>query len=665
MTAHLALWKLKGLICRPGTRECRSRVSAPFWRRPFPRAPYDRARNAWQAVDSEDPLVEPLTGDDPREAGGYQLRGRLGSGAMGQVYLALTPGGRQVAVKMIRAEFGNDERFRARFRQEMAAAQRVHGLFTAQVLEAEPDAPRPWLATSYVPGLSLREAVTRYGPLPPDTVFLLLAGIAEALQAIHAAGIIHRDLKPSNVILAADGPRVIDFGIARADAAPALTGSGSWVGSPWFMAPEQARGRRATPAADVFSLGSLAVYAAAGHPPFGTDGAVAVLNRVLNDPPDLDGCPPDLHSLIERCLAKDPELRPRPRDIVSACRDRASSGLAFGLSWLPPQMSVAPADSAALPAIPVTPASAAIPPRATGPGGIGPDETDAGGTDAGGTGADGTGRGEAGPGVTGAGETGAGEAGPETTSPSEDRGARPVQPEPPHPPLRPHPVLGKPRQKTKTIAAAVTGAVLLLIVAGGAVALARQGGQQPRASGGPAAGGLARPDPGAQAGTSSPRGTSARSPSSGRDPATAATAQLPRGKHAAPHPAPSAASPATASPTPEVTLSGRAAFGGTWSGTVSQPAWTVPTWTVQLSVPASASKGSYSAPSIGCSGNVSVQSSSGSSMTALAATTSLLNRDCVLLAHVTLTLTAPGQLTMTWTPAGHQNALGTAVLTRS
>ena len=298
-------------------------------------------------------MVEPLTGDDPREAGGYRLSARLGSGAMGQVYLALTPGGRQVAIKMVRAGFGDDEQFRARFRQEVAAAQRVHGLFTAQVLEAEPDAPRPWLATSYVPGLSLREAVTRYGPLPPDTVFLLLAGIAEALQAIHAAGIIHRDLKPSNVILAADGPRVIDFGIARGAAAPDLTGSGSWVGSPWFMAPEQARGRRVTPAADVFSLGSLAVYAAAGHPPFGTDGAVAVLNRVLNEPPDLGGCPPDLHPLIERCLAKDPALRPRPQQIVSACRDRASSsGLTFGLSWLPARMSAAAADSAAPPADP-------------------------------------------------------------------------------------------------------------------------------------------------------------------------------------------------------------------------------------------------------------------------------------------------------------------------
>ena len=571
-------------------------------------------------MESEDPLVEPLTGDDPREAGGYRLSARLGSGAMGQVYLALTPGGRQVAIKMVRAGFGDDEQFRARFRQEVAAAQRVHGLFTAQVLEAEPDAPRPWLATSYVPGLSLREAVTRYGPLPPDTVFLLLAGIAEALQAIHAAGIIHRDLKPSNVILAADGPRVIDFGIARGASAPDLTGSGSWVGSPWFMAPEQARGRRVTPAADVFSLGSLAVYAAAGHPPFGTDGAVAVLNRVLNEPPDLGGCPPDLHPLIERCLAKDPALRPRPQQIVSACRDRASSGLTFGLSWLPARMSAAAADSAAPPATPVTPAAAVVPP---------------------------------------------GEAGPETTSPSEDRGARPVRAELPGAPLRPGLVPRPPRRKTKTIAAAVTGAVLLLIVTGGAIALARQGGHRPQASGGRAAPGLARPGLGAQAGTSRPRGTSAASAPSRREAASAATARLRRGTHAASHPTPSAASPSPAGPTPEVTPSGRAAFDGTWSGTVSQPAWTVPTWTVQLSIPASASQGSYSAPSINCSGSVSVQSSSGSSMTALATTTSLLNPDCVLLAHVTLTLTAPGQLSMTWTPAGHQNALGTAVLTRS
>ena len=294
-------------------------------------------------------MVEPLTGDDPREVGGYRLRARLGAGAMGRVYLALTPGGRQVALKMIRAGFGDDEQFRARFSQEVAAAQRVHGLFTAQVLEADPDAPQPWLATSYVPGLSLRQAVRGYGPLPPDTVLLLLAGIAEALQAIHAVGIIHRDLKPSNVILAADGPRVIDFGIARAAAATALTRSGSWVGSPWFMAPEQARSVPATPAADVFSLGSLAVYAAAGHPPFGTDEAVAVLGRVLNARPDLRGCPPGLRPLIKGCLAKDPARRPEPGHIISACRDQAtSSGLTFGRSWLPARVSAAAAGDAVL-----------------------------------------------------------------------------------------------------------------------------------------------------------------------------------------------------------------------------------------------------------------------------------------------------------------------------
>jgi serine/threonine protein kinase len=263
---------------------------------------------------------------------------------MGQVYLALTPGGRQVALKVVRAEFGDDEQFRARFRQEVSAAQGVHGLFTAQVLEADPDAPQPWLATSYVPGLSLRQAVTSYGPLPPDSVFLLLAGIAEALQAIHAAGIVHRDLKPSNVILGADGPRVIDFGIARAVAAPALTRSGSWVGTARFMAPEQVRSGPATPAADVFSLGSLAVYAAAGHPPFGTDGEVAVLSRVVNERPDLRGCPPGLRPLIKRCLAKDPARRPQPGQIISACRDRATSrGLAFGHSWLPARTQRRPA----------------------------------------------------------------------------------------------------------------------------------------------------------------------------------------------------------------------------------------------------------------------------------------------------------------------------------
>ena len=286
-------------------------------------------------------MAEPLTGDDPREVAGYQLRARLGAGGMGRVYLAFTPGGRPVALKMIRSEFGDDEEFRDRFGQEVAAAQRVHGMFTAQVLDADPDAPQPWLATSYVPGLSLRDAVSQHGPLPRGTVLLLIAGTAEALQAIHAADIVHRDLKPANVILAADGPRVIDFGIARATAAPALTLHGSVVGSPRFMAPEQARGETTTPAVDVFALGSLATYAITGHPPFGTDKPLAVLGRVLYEPPDLTGCPPDLRPLIEGCLAKDPAQRPLPSKVITACRVAAGGELAFDRSWLPRALAAA------------------------------------------------------------------------------------------------------------------------------------------------------------------------------------------------------------------------------------------------------------------------------------------------------------------------------------
>jgi len=333
-------------------------------------------------------VTEALTGTDPRVVAGYQLRARLGFGGMGRVYLAFTPGGRPVALKMIRTEFGDDEEFRARFGQEVAAAQRVHGLFTAQVLDADPDAPEPWLATSYVPGLSLREAVSRHGPLPRSTVLLLIAGTAEALQAIHSVGIVHRDLKPANVILAADGPRVIDFGIARAAAAPALTKRGSMVGSPRFMAPEQARGETTTPAVDMFALGSLATYAITGHPPFGTDSPLVVLGRVLYEPPDLTGCPPDLRPLIESCLAKDPAQRPQPSEVITACRAAAGGELAFDRAWLPPALA---AVTGALPvpgsADPETPgaewtfASQAVPvARPAGPDGGEPAELDEPGT---------------------------------------------------------------------------------------------------------------------------------------------------------------------------------------------------------------------------------------------------------------------------------------------
>jgi serine/threonine protein kinase len=284
--------------------------------------------------------MEPLNGDDPAEIGGYRLRGRLGAGGMGRVYLAFTPGGRPVALKVVRPELGDDRAFRDRFRQEIAAAQRVHGLYTAQLLDGDPDAVPPWLVTAYVAGPSLQQAVADHGPLPVASVFALMAGVAEALQAIHAAGVVHRDLKPSNVLLAPDGPRVIDFGIARALEATALTRTGMRVGSPQFMAPEQVRGGAVPPAADVFALGSLAGYAALGRSPFGEGSETAVLYRVVHEDPDLDGCPRELRALIGRCLAKDPAARPTPAEIIGSCRARSAvKTVEFTESWLPPTIT--------------------------------------------------------------------------------------------------------------------------------------------------------------------------------------------------------------------------------------------------------------------------------------------------------------------------------------
>jgi hypothetical protein len=280
--------------------------------------------------------VEPLADGDPAEIAGYQLKGRLGAGGMGRVYLAFTPGGRPVALKVVRPELGDDQAFRDRFRQEIRAAQRVHGLYTAQLLDGDPDATPPWLVTAFVAGPSLQRAVADHGPMPEPSVFLLMAGVAEALQAIHAVGVVHRDLKPSNVLLAPDGPRVIDFGIARALEATPLTRTGMRVGSPQYMAPEQVRGGVVPPAADVFALGALAGYAVLGRTPFGEGSDMTVLYRVLHEPPDLDGCPAQLRALIERCVAKDAAARPAPAEIIDFCRDRAAAKtLEFAESWLP------------------------------------------------------------------------------------------------------------------------------------------------------------------------------------------------------------------------------------------------------------------------------------------------------------------------------------------
>ena len=314
--------------------------------------------------------MEPLTSDDPVEIGGFRLRARLGAGGMGRVYLASTKGGRRVALKVVRPELGDDPDFRSRFRQEIEAAQRVRGLYTAELISADPAATPPWLVTAYVPGPSLQQAVAEHGAMPAETVILLMAGVAEALQAIHDAGVVHRDLKPSNVLLAPDGPRVIDFGIARAVEATNLTQSGVAVGSPQFMAPEQIRGLPITPAVDVFALGAVAAFALLGRPPFGEGHVAALMHRVLNEPANLTGCSGPLRTLIERCLSKNAADRPSPADIIEACRVQAADNLGdFADSWLPPAVAAAAARTPASPG--GTPSS---PPNGTtqAPGGAPP-----------------------------------------------------------------------------------------------------------------------------------------------------------------------------------------------------------------------------------------------------------------------------------------------------
>jgi hypothetical protein len=261
---------------------------------------------------------------------------------MGTVYLSFTPGGRPIALKVVRPEYATDEEFRRRFRQEITAAQRVQGIYTAPVIDADADADTPWLATAYVPGPSLQQAVAEHGPLPLRTVFRLVGGIAEALISIHAAGLVHRDLKPANVLLAEDGPRVIDFGIAHAADATTLTRTGVRMGTPAFMSPEQVRGKSATAATDVFALGQLAVFAATGHPAFGEGQVDALLYRIANAEPDLDDCPPILRDLVARCLSKEPAERSSPTEIVELAREQIGGAvMEFAGSWLPDVVAAA------------------------------------------------------------------------------------------------------------------------------------------------------------------------------------------------------------------------------------------------------------------------------------------------------------------------------------
>lgn len=261
---------------------------------------------------------QPLEDGDPRVVGSYRLVARLGSGGMGRVYLSHTPGGRAVAVKVIRPELAENAEFRKRFRAEVAAASRVHGLYTAPVVDSDTGGSMPWCATAYVPGPSLADAVRDHGPLPVDTVLRLIAGVAEALQAVHREGIVHRDLKPSNVLLAADGPRVIDFGVARAADATSVTLSGTALGTVAYMAPEQVLGGEAMSSADVFALGQTAVFAATGGAAFGDGDPHAVLYRVVHEEPDLSRVPVEIRELVALCLRKPAAERPSVEEVIGS-----------------------------------------------------------------------------------------------------------------------------------------------------------------------------------------------------------------------------------------------------------------------------------------------------------------------------------------------------------
>ncbi|KOG38449.1 protein kinase domain-containing protein [Streptomyces decoyicus] len=281
--------------------------------------------------------------EHPEYAGQYRLEARLGSGGMGVVHLARSSSGLQLAVKVIHAEFAQDPEFRGRFRQEVAAARRVSGAFTAPVVDADPDAERPWMATLHIPGPTLSDHVKRNGPLAVAEVRRLAAGLAEALRDIHRAGVVHRDLKPGNVLLAADGPKVIDFGISRPSDSEMRTETGKLIGTPPFMAPEQfQRPREVGPAADVFALGSVLVHAATGSGPFDSESPYIVAYQVVHDEADLAGVPAELVPLVEGCLAKDPADRPTPGALMELLRTDvphgAASGAALPVSMLPDGM---------------------------------------------------------------------------------------------------------------------------------------------------------------------------------------------------------------------------------------------------------------------------------------------------------------------------------------
>jgi outer membrane protein assembly factor BamB/tRNA A-37 threonylcarbamoyl transferase component Bud32 len=314
-------------------------------------------------------VVEQLTQHDPRRIGPFEVLGRLGAGGMGLVYLARSASGRRVAIKTVRTELAEDQLFRVRFTREVEAARAVSGFYTAAVVEADPRAAVPWLATAYVPAPSLEEIVNECGPMPTQAVRWLAAGIAEALQSIHGAGLVHRDLKPSNVLVVEDGPRVIDFGIASGVSNTRLTMTNVAVGTPAYMSPEQARDSRSvTGASDVFSLGSTLVFAATGHAPFHGANPVETVFMLLREGPDVEGLPDDLRPLIESCMQMDAGLRPSPADLQAQLAPHlfasGSDDSGTASAWLPTSATamIEQRRGGGRTAVPAAPAPAPAPP---------------------------------------------------------------------------------------------------------------------------------------------------------------------------------------------------------------------------------------------------------------------------------------------------------------
>ena len=282
--------------------------------------------------------MQPLASDDPHAIGPHRLLARLGAGGMGKVYLARTPDGHLCALKVVKEDLAHDSQFRARFAREVRTAQRVRGPFTPAVLDADPDAEAPWMATEYVPGPTLKEAVQENGPFPEESLRVLTLGLAQALSTIHAAGLMHRDLKPSNILLSPRGPQLIDFGIARAVEGTVLTRTGQTFGTPSYTSPEQITGQNVTPSADVFSMAGAVLFAASGSPPFGSGSPISTLNKVMNGEPHLEAAPEGpLRDLLARCFAKDPAQRPGADAIQSELSGLPLPSAEHG--WLPSQVN--------------------------------------------------------------------------------------------------------------------------------------------------------------------------------------------------------------------------------------------------------------------------------------------------------------------------------------